>query len=121
MNPVVSLISLHLVGKPAKTQAGGWQVEKLGFYFPGHVTIFSVSLCPSSGFSVHSFRVQDCNMYGIAQLGLIVSLVNTNYLVEFIAERKSPGFDDFHFCYNLILQSVHKCFTRVECYFDSLS
>lgn len=85
------------------------------------MTIFSVSLCPSSGFNVHSFREQDCNTYHIAQLGLIVSLVNTNYLDEFIAERKSPGFDDFHFGYNLFLQSVHKCFTRVECYFDSLS
>lgn len=60
-----------------------------------------MSLCLSSGFSVHSFRVQDCNMYSycIAQLGLIVSLVSTNYLVEFIAERKSPGFTDFYFLF----------------------
>lgn len=85
------------------------------------MTLFCVSLCPSSGFSVHNSRERDCDMFCIAQLGLIVSLVNINYLVEFIAERKSPGFDDFHFCYNLLLQSVHKCFTRVECYFDSLS
>lgn len=85
------------------------------------MTIFSVPLCPSSGFSVHSFREQDCNMFCIAQLGLIVSLVNINYLVEFIAERKSLGFDDFHFCYNQLLPSVHKCFTRVECCFNSLS
>lgn len=31
-------------------------------------------------------------LYCIAQLILIVSVVSTNYLVEFIAERKSPGF-----------------------------
>lgn len=62
-----------------------------------------MSLCLSSGFSVHSFRVQDCNMYSycIAQLGLIVSLVSTNYLVEFIAERKSPGFTDFYFFFKI--------------------
>lgn len=40
--------------------------------------------------------------YSIAQLGLIVSLVSANYLVGFIAERKSPSFAWFCLFFFLI-------------------
>lgn len=57
----------YILGKLAKTRGGEWQVEKLGLFFfffpPRYVTIFLMPLCLSSGFSVHSFRVQDCNTY----------------------------------------------------------
>lgn len=100
MNPVVALTSLCLITYLANLPEVSRKMASrevrivIIIFFPRHVTIFSMSFCLSSGFGVRSFRVQDCNMclYCIAQLSLIVSVVSTNYLVEFIAERKSPAF-----------------------------
>lgn len=80
MNPVVALNSLCLVGKPAKTQATEWQVEKLGLSFSWACDniLCLCALVQGSVFIVSENKIATCSA-----LHNWVSLVNINYLVEF--------------------------------------